>query len=253
MGLAILIVAAVWYFTYSLFPANKKGVNSSDASIAYDEICQYCGETQKINKVKIIKIGFFSLFIILFILMIILSIQRAAICFLFAAFLADPFGIVGKLDKYIEEKHRKRASIASICIFTLSGILTISSHYYYAMNPPTCKFSSFNDTLVEVSCLRETDDFIWNSIESEIDITNLEFVSENPEIALFEFDRVVFDDHIYYTIEPISNGETFVYVRCKECGAESNKIHVVVNGPKATETTMIQTTAAAITSTTTTT
>lgn len=175
--------------------------------------------------------------------MIILSIGRAAICFLIAAFFVCPFlNILKKLDTYIQEKHRKRATVISAAIFAVCGGLSVYSHYYYIQNPPVCTFSSFDNSPVEISYYHETGSFIVNAVEPEFDANNLEFISQNTDIAEFKYDRTVLDDHIYYSIEPVSGGETYIYVRCKECGAESKKIHVTVNMPKKSTETSAQNT-----------
>ena len=62
----------------------------------------------------------------------------------------------------------------------------------------------------------------------------MEFISENPKVASFLYDSTALSDYIYYNIEPISWGETDVYVKCKQCGAESEKLHVIVDLPKTT-------------------
>ena len=96
----------------------------------------------------------------------------------------------------------------------------------------TCVFNLLSDYDVELSEYDKGSYFWINSAEDEFDSNNLEFISENPEIATFEFDEVV-GTAVYYRIAPISDGETDVYVKCKACGAESKKIHVTVDGAPA--------------------
>lgn len=188
---------------------------------------------------KIFSWVIFSILALFAILSFPFSNVRAAICFFVAAFFACPFlHIIEKLDKYIEQKYRKRAGIATVCIFSVCGLLTTMSHYYYTKHPPVCKFSSFDNSPVTINYYNKTGDFQLYESESQIDVNNLEFISEDPEIATIYFDHVVLDDHIYYQIKPVSRGETNVYIRCSACGGESKKIHVTVDLPeKPTETT----------------
>lgn len=117
----------------------------------------------------------------------------------------------------------------------------------------TCVFNLLSDYDVELSEYDKVSYFWINSAEDEFDSNNLEFISENPEIATFEFDEVV-GTAVYYRIAPISDGETDVYVKCKACGAESKKIHVTVDGaPAHTEETTATTVTTEETTTTTTT
>ena len=115
----------------------------------------------------------------------------------------------------------------------------------------TCTFNLLSDSDVEISEHDKGSYFWLDSAEDEFDSNNLEFISENPEIATFEFDDVV-GTAVYYKISPVSNGETDVYVKCKACGAESKKIHVKVDGaPVHTEETTAATTTTEETTTTT--
>lgn len=121
----------------------------------------------------------------------------------------------------------------------------------------TCTFNLLSDSDVEISEHDKGSYFWLDSAEERFDSNNLEFISENPEIATFEFDDVV-GTAVYYKISPVSNGETDVYVKCKVCGAESKKIHVTVDGApahteEATATTMTTEETTTTTTTTTTT
>lgn len=121
------------------------------------------------------------------------------------------------------------------CVFNFSGVFG------------DVKLSKYD----KFSCFRV------DTAEDEFNSDNLEFISENPEIATFEFDTAT-GKTVYYKITPISDGKTDIYVKCKACGSESKKIHVVVDGApeheeKATTTTITTTTTEETTTTTATT
>lgn len=124
-------------------------------------------------------------------------------------------------------------SIFACCATALSACGSSSS----TSNADTelCKFKFLKSDDVEISNLKENSYFELNKDEDEFDISNLEFISENPEIATFSYDKTALGSYIYYDIEPISDGETDVYVKCQECGAESEKLHVIVDLPEATD------------------
>ncbi len=54
------------------------------------------------------------------------------------------------------------------------------------------------------------------------------FISENEEIATIEYTRDVFTTTLYYEINAVSAGETYIYVKANEGDAVSEKIHVIV-------------------------
>lgn len=72
-----------------------------------------------------------------------------------------------------------------------------------------------------------------NASENDVDSQDLEFISQNPKIATFNYNETFLDTTVYYTIEGLSIGETTVYVQSKGGKVSSEKITVVV---KKTET-----------------
>lgn len=92
-----------------------------------------------------------------------------------------------------------------------------------------CKFSFQKTDTIEISDSDESSYFIIDSYKNEYEISDLEFISENPSIATFSYKRTALGNYIYYNIEPVSKGETDVYVKCNDCEAISQKIHVVVD------------------------
>ncbi len=91
-----------------------------------------------------------------------------------------------------------------------------------------CEFDFLHTDTVEISRYKEHSYFKLNKKDTEFDISNLEFISENQDVATFSYDSTALGNYIYYNIEPISNGETDVYVKCKDCEAVSQKLHVIV-------------------------
>lgn len=126
-------------------------------------------------------------------------------------------------------------SVLTCCASILSACGSGSNTSGADTDADLCEFEFLRSEDVEISSLKEHSYFKLNKDEDEFDISNLEFVSENPEIATFSYDSTALGNYIYYNIEPISGGETDVYVKCKECGAESEKLHVIVDLPEATE------------------
>lgn len=100
-----------------------------------------------------------------------------------------------------------------------------------------CEFDFLHTDTVEISRYKENSYFQLNKKDTEFDISNLEFISENPDIATFSYDSTALSNYIYYNIEPISGGETDVYIKCKDCGAESQRLHVIVDLPNEEATT----------------
>ena len=59
---------------------------------------------------------------------------------------------------------------------------------------------------------------------------DVEFISEDPSIASIEFSHDALTVYLYYSVTGVSNGETYVYARAKEGGAETEHVKVIVNG-----------------------
>lgn len=114
-----------------------------------------------------------------------------------------------------------------------------------------CSFSggTLSDD-VELSAYPKTSYFWFNCAEDKFDPDNLEFISESPDVATFDFDESTTEDAVYFKITPISDGETDAYIRCKVCGGESGHIHITVDG--APEQTTVATTKETTAETTTT-
>ena len=56
------------------------------------------------------------------------------------------------------------------------------------------------------------------------------FVSENPEIATIEFTKVALTTYVYYKVNGISAGETYVYATSSDGSVNTEKIKVIVEG-----------------------
>lgn len=64
----------------------------------------------------------------------------------------------------------------------------------------------------------------------DFNIDDIEFISNNPEIATIEYDKTALTTYIYYNITGISPGETTVYVQTKDGIVKSEELKVVVTG-----------------------
>ncbi len=65
---------------------------------------------------------------------------------------------------------------------------------------------------------------------NDFNIDEIEFVSNNPEIATIKLDKVVGTTFVYYDIVGISPGETTVYVQTKDGIVKSEELKVIVTG-----------------------
>lgn len=74
-------------------------------------------------------------------------------------------------------------------------------------------------------------------------IDDIEFISENPSVATFTYDKTVLDDCIYYNVDAVNPGETYIYVQTKDKSITSEKLKVtVIQGETTTEATTKETT-----------
>lgn len=64
----------------------------------------------------------------------------------------------------------------------------------------------------------------------DFNIDDIEFISNNPEIATIEYDKIALTTCVYYNITGISPGETTVYVQTKDGIVKSEELKVVVTG-----------------------
>lgn len=79
----------------------------------------------------------------------------------------------------------------------------------------------------------------------EVNIDDIEFISENPEIATFTYDKTALTSYIYFDVTAVGVGETYIYVQTKDKSVVSDKIKVIVTEEEtttATETTTEETT-----------
>lgn len=129
-------------------------------------------------------------------------------------------------------KHTKKIAVLLAAILSMASFAACGSTK--SNKNQLCTFEFHNNDDVIISAFHEHSYFTVESAEDPFDSDNLEFISENPKVASFLYDSTALSDYIYYNIEPISWGETDVYVKCKQCGAESEKLHVIVDLPKTT-------------------
>lgn len=89
----------------------------------------------------------------------------------------------------------------------------------------------------------KADGYDWEQIKhsyfkfkakKDITLDDVEFISDNPDIATFTYDETISDDLVYYNITAVSAGETYVYVQLKDKSVISDKIKVVVSGTGST-------------------
>ena len=97
-------------------------------------------------------------------------------------------------------------------------------------------FSDTNDVTVKVGEKTKTATVkvtLKNSFIYSAD--DVQFVSENPEIAVINFIKASSGKTVYYEIEGISPGETFVYATSKDGSITSEKVKVIVPVPVEVE------------------
>lgn len=56
------------------------------------------------------------------------------------------------------------------------------------------------------------------------------FVSENPEIATMTLTKVSLVDYLYFRVDAISEGETYIYAMSSDGLTSSDRIHIIVRG-----------------------
>lgn len=76
----------------------------------------------------------------------------------------------------------------------------------------------------------------------EFSVNAIEFISENPNIAAFTYDRTEYDKYVYFNIDAVGVGETYIYVQTKDKATTSEKIKVVVKEKETTTATTTSTT-----------
>ena len=97
-------------------------------------------------------------------------------------------------------------------------------------------FSDTNDVTVKVGEKTKTSTVkvtLKNSFIYSAD--DVQFISENPEIAVITFIKASSGKTVYYEIEGISPGETFVYAASKDGSITSEKVKVIVPVPVEVE------------------
>lgn len=104
-------------------------------------------------------------------------------------------------------------------------------------NIKSLSFSSSGDIKLQVGkeesggnvrvSVRDRDEFIP---------ANVEFISEDNNIATIEYVRDALTVYLYYKITAIGGGETYVYAIAKDGGAVSEKIKVIVEGEPYSDT-----------------
>lgn len=110
------------------------------------------------------------------------------------------------------------------------------------------KFTYITDNTIELEIRNsgindKNNSYFTISPNKEFNIDDIEFISENPEIATFTYDKTALTNYIYYNIEAVSAGETYIYVQTKDKSVVSEKIKVVVTEEETTtESTTITTT-----------
>ncbi len=82
-------------------------------------------------------------------------------------------------------------------------------------------------------------------------LSDIEFISENPEIATIEYSKTLLTTNVYYDIKAVSPGETVVYVQTTDGLITSEKIKVIVTGEITADESTIETTTEPTTETTT--
>lgn len=56
------------------------------------------------------------------------------------------------------------------------------------------------------------------------------FVSEDPDVASISLDEVALNDYLYYRIEAVSEGDTYIYAVTSDGSVSSPRIHIIVSG-----------------------
>ena len=102
-------------------------------------------------------------------------------------------------------------------------------------------FSDTNDVTVKVGEKTKTNTVnvtLKNSFIYSAD--DVQFVSDNPEIAAISFVKESYGKTVYYEIEGISPGETTVYATSKDGSISSEKVKVIVPVPVEVESISIE-------------
>ncbi len=69
-----------------------------------------------------------------------------------------------------------------------------------------------------------------NSSGTDFSPDDISFVSEDSNIATFNFTEAKLNSYLYYEIVPVSEGETYVYASSADGSIQTEKIHVIVHG-----------------------
>ena len=62
----------------------------------------------------------------------------------------------------------------------------------------------------------------------EYDLSDIVFVTTDPNVASFEYDKTMLTNYVYYTIESLSAGETVIYVKTVDGMVSSKSVKITV-------------------------
>jgi len=113
------------------------------------------------------------------------------------------------------------------------------------INVTALAFSDTSDVTVKVGQKSKTGT-VKVTLKSSLSYSSddVQFVSENPEIATITFVKHTYGKTVYYEIEGISPGETYVYGTSKDGSISTEKIKVIVPVPIEVESVTLSTTTA---------
>jgi len=90
------------------------------------------------------------------------------------------------------------------------------------------KLSFTRTTDVELVVGKTDSSYFKVTHKSDFSIDDLEFVSSDPSIATFEYDKTALTNCIYYIIKSVSPGTVTVYAKTKEGDIKTEEIKVTV-------------------------
>ena len=123
----------------------------------------------------------------------------------------------------------KRTVSALLIIILLSALFTACGA---GGNVTSLVFSRPGEVALEVG-QSDYGGYLLVSAKKKSDFSpeQVEFISENPEVATIEYKNDALTTYLYYEITGVGAGETFVYAVSRESGVASEKIKVTVTGP----------------------